>query len=200
MDDRRMDSRREDDPRKQCFQHQENMVSLAEGRIKMSNLEEQTKLLFSKVEEQTKILRDIQLCVVKMDGKIQGLERKFDEFENRWDNRMVLNDAIIAEYREAMISINTRFVDTDRSVATRFTGLRTFTEQAIETASDKIGSFEVEYKKFDWFRNWMNGIQQELPRTVVKWTVLFVLAVAMTMAFVHQIDMAKMLKWIGIVK
>lgn len=183
-----------------CTQHQDNMIAAAEAKLRVKTLEDQTKLLFDKADENTKILRDIQLCVVRMDGKIQGLEVKFDAFEHRWDTRIVMSDEVISEYKEAMIAINTRFVDTEQSVSARIRGLRTFTEETIETVTDKIDAFATEYKKFDWFRNWMNGIQQELPRTVVKWTVLFILGVAMTMAFIHQIDMARMLKWIGIVK
>lgn len=103
-----------------CRQHQDNMVEAAVMKSEVKMLKDHTEKLFAKVEANGEILHDIQRCV-------KGINIKFDAFEKHYEERVDLYDTIIAEYRQAMISIGAKFED--------------------------IGKKLAEYGQFDWFRS-----------------------------------------------
>lgn len=154
-----------------CNAHVGNMERIAKLEAREDGQDEKFDVIFNKLEDQTKILNCLKI------GQ-DVILAKFNTFEKGYNERVELSNSVITEYRLAMVGINTKFNDITKSLSDHF----------------------IEYKKFDWFREPLNKVYIKAPAFVLKWACILVGLTVAGFIILHQTDVTKIFKWIGVGK
>jgi hypothetical protein len=157
--------RREDNGH--CLAHVFNMERIAKLETREDSQDEKFDTIFDKLDVQGETLR----CI-KSNQEI--ILVKFSKFEEGYDERVETSNAVISEYRQAMIGINNKFVT--------------------------IGEKFAELDSFKWYRDWMNGIRDGTPKFLFKWIMITAGTVTGLLLLIHWMDIPRILRLWGIIK